>query len=116
MFTGRELNAFVGRKMITTSMDTKEKVLKNKLAGIREFVISLDKLNNTNNLENGRLCSAFLRYYVTDSEEFPNFEPVTSWYKRLKNWELNFRTLKIIDQKGNTITNGPGMTIVFNIR
>ena len=35
VFTGRELNAFVGRKVITTSLDTKENVLKtNKLTGI----------------------------------------------------------------------------------
>ena len=69
VFTGRELNGFVGRKVITTSLDTKENVLKtNKLAGITEMVISLDKLDNTENLENRRLGRVLLRYYVTGSE------------------------------------------------
>ena len=116
-FTSRELSTFVGRMVITTSLDTKENVLKtNKLTGITEMVINLDELDNTDNLENGRLSSVLLRYYVTDSEEFMTFEPVTYEYKRLKNLEFSSLTLKIMDQKGNTITNGPGMTIVLNIR
>ena len=112
VFTGRELNEFVGRKRITASLDTKENVLKaNKLAGIMEMVISLDELDNNDNLESGRLSSILRQYYVSDSEEFINFEPVTTQYKRLKNWELNS---EIMDQKGNTITNCLGMTIVLN--
>ena len=95
VFTGRELNAFVGRKRITASLDTKENVLKaNTLAGIMEMVISLDELENNDNLENGRLSSILRQYFVTDSEEFINFEPVTTEYKKLKKWELNSLTLK----------------------
>ena len=89
----------------------------NKLAHVTDMVvISLDELDNTDNLENGRLSNNLLRNCVTSSEEFTNFEPVTPQYKRIKNWEPNSLTLKITDQKGNTITNGPGITIVLNIR
>ena len=88
-FTGRELSTFVGRKVITTPLDTNENIVKTgKLVVITKMVISLDKLDNTDNLETGRLSSVLIRYYVTDSEEFTNFEPVTSQYKKLKDWEL----------------------------
>ena len=104
VFTGLELNAFVGRKVIYTSLDIKENFLKmNKLARITEMVINLDEPNNTDNLENGRLSSILLKYYVTDSQDFMDFDPFTPQYKRLKNWELNSLTLKVTDQKGNTI-------------
>ena len=52
----------------------------NNLAGITEMVISLDELDNTDNLENKRLSNVLLRYYVTDSKEFMNFQPVTPQY------------------------------------
>ena len=49
---GREQYAFVGRKVITTSLDINEKVVKmDKLADIMEMATNLDELDNTNNLE-----------------------------------------------------------------
>ena len=65
VFIGSQFNAFVGRKeVITTSLDTKENILKtNKLVGIMEIVISLDELDNTENLESGRLSR--ILHYVT---------------------------------------------------
>ena len=70
-FTGRELSKLVGRKVVNTPLDTNENIVKtDKLAGVMEIVISLDKVDNTDNLENRRLSNVLLRYYVTDSEEF----------------------------------------------
>ena len=64
VFIGSQFNAFVGRKVITTSLDTKENILKtNKLVGITEIVISLEELDNTENLESGRLSR--ILHYVT---------------------------------------------------
>ena len=54
--------------------------------------------------------------YVTDSEEFTRYEPVTPQYKRLKNWEFSSINMRITDQNNNTINDGLGMTIVLNIR
>ena len=59
-----------------------------------DMVISLDELDNTNNLENGRLSNVLLRYYVIDSEEFTTYEPAMPQYKKLKNWELNPSCMK----------------------
>ena len=84
VFTYRELNASIGRKQITTPLDANNNTIKtDKLTCITEMVLSLDKLDNTDNLEDGRLSNILLRYHVTGSEEFMSFEPVTLQYKRL---------------------------------
>ena len=70
--------------MITTSLDTEKNVLK------------------TNKL-------AGITEMVISLDELDNNDN-----KRYKNWELNSLILKIMDQKGNTITNCLGMTIVLN--
>ena len=41
-----------------------------------EVVLRLDKLDNTDNLEDRRLSNVLLRYHVTGSEEFTIFETV----------------------------------------
>ena len=98
VFIDRELNASIGRKLITTLLDDNNNIIKmDKLACIIEMVISLDELNNTDNLEDGRLSIVLLRYHVTGSEEFMSFEPVLPQYKRLKNREFASLTLKIMD-------------------
>ena len=56
---------------------------KRKLACVMEMVLSLDELNNTDNLEDGRLSNVQLRHHVTVSKEFMSFEPVALQYKRL---------------------------------
>ena len=81
-FMGRELNAFVGRKMITTLLDTNKNVVKTeKLACVTKIVLSLDELDNTDNLEDGNLSNVQLRYHLTGSEEFTHLEPLTPQYK-----------------------------------
>ena len=80
MFTSRELSTFLGRKVITSLLDTNENVIKtNKL------VLSLNKLNNADNLEDGKPSNVLLRHHMTSSEELKNFEPVSPQYKKLKN-------------------------------
>ena len=113
----RELNASIGRKLITTPLDANDNIVKtDKLVCVTEMVLSLDKLDNTDSLEDGRLSNILLKYYVTGSEEFINFEPVAPQYKRLKNGEFTSLTLRIMDQKDNSIADGLGMTIVLHIR
>ena len=117
MLTGRELNIFVGRKMITIPLDASNNIVKmDKLACIMEVVFSLDELNSTSNLENGNLNNILLRYHVIGSEEFTSFELVALQYKRHKNIEFASLTLRIMDQKDNGISHGLEMTIVLHIR
>ena len=92
MFTEKELNASVGRKVITL-LNVYDAIVKtDKLVGVTEIDVSLDKLDNTDNLENGRLSNVLLRYQITGYEEFMHFEPVTPKDKRL---ELASLTLQI---------------------
>ena len=59
VYMDRELNASIGRelKMLLDSHDYM--VITNKLAGVMEMALSLDKLN-TDNLEDGRLSSVYV--------------------------------------------------------
>ena len=52
------------------------------------MVISLNKLNNSDNLEDGKPSNALLTYHVTDSEEFTSLEPVSPQCKKRKNVEF----------------------------
>ena len=92
-----------------------ENVIKtNTLAGITEVVLSLNKLSNSDNLEDGKSGNVLIGRHMTSFEELANFEPVTSRYKKLK--EFTSIHLRIMDEKDNDITNGPWVTIVLHIR
>ena len=81
VFMGRELIASIGRKVITTPLDADDNIIKtNKLACVMVMVLSLDELDNTDNLEDGSLSNFLLGYHVTGSEEFMCFEAVTLQY------------------------------------
>ena len=109
---------WVGAKCIgKKKLDTNEKIVKtDKLPCITKVAFSLDELNNTDNLEDGNLSNMLLSHHMTSNGEFMSFEPVTPQYKRLKNWDLNSLALRIMDQKDNSITDGPEMTIFLHIR
>ena len=88
----------------------------NKLSKIVDMIFKLNEINNSNNLEDGRISNNFFTYHVTGSEDLTHLEPHTPKYKALKNGRLNFLTLRITDQDGNVITNRPGTTVVLHIR
>ena len=112
-----ELNVSVERKLITTPLDAKDNIVNtDKLACVMEMVPSFDELDSTENLKDGRLCNVLLRNHVTGSQEFTSSELVALHYKRLKNGEFTFLTLRIMDQKDKGVTDGLGMTIALHIR
>ena len=87
----------------------------NKLKGITEITLNLDKLNNSNNLKDGRPSNSLLTYYVTSNEDFMCFEPQIPQYKKLKNGEFTSLTHRITDQNNNVITDGPQVTVVLHL-
>ena len=116
VFTAGELSTFVGRTLLINPMDASENIIKmNKLAGITEMLVSLNELNNSDNLEDGKPSNVLLRHYMTSSEEFMNFELVIPKYKKLKNLEFTSISLRIMDQKKNMMTDGLGVTVVINL-
>ena len=50
-------------------------------------------------------------YHVTDDKDFTHFEPRTPKYRALKNGDFTSLTLRITDQAGNIITDGPQVTV-----
>ena len=80
------------------------------------MAISLNELNNSDNLEDGRPSNTLFTYYVTSLEYYTRFKPPNPRYKALKYDEIVSLTLKITDQNNNIITNGPGRTVVLDIR
>ena len=80
------------------------------------MTISLDKLNNSDNLKDGKPSSALFTYYMPGSEDFTHFEPRTPQYKKLKDGEIVSLTLRITDQNNNIMTNGLGTTVALHIR
>ena len=116
VYTDKVLNAMIGLEL-KSGMDSCYYVLRtNKLENVTEMAISLEELNNSDNLEDGRPSNTLFMYYVTGPAYSTRFEPVTPQYKKLKNGEIISLTLKIMDQAGKVITDGPGTTVVLHIQ
>ena len=90
-------------------------IKKNKLKGITEMIINLDELNNSDNLRDGRPSNELLNYHMTDAKDFTCFKPQTPQYRKLKNGEFTSLTLRIMNQNGNIITDGPKVTVVLYV-
>ena len=88
----------------------------NKLEKVKKMAISLNELDNSDNLKDGLPSNILFIYYVTSPEYSAHFEPVTPQYKKLKNGTITSLTLTITDQAGNIITDGPGTTVVLHIK
>ena len=107
----------MGTELKSQMLDSRDDILMtNKLEKVTKMAISLNELDNSDNLEDGQPSNTLFMYYVTGPEYSMHFEPVTPQYKKLKNGTITYLTLKIIDQTGKVITDGPGTTVVFRIQ
>ena len=117
VYMDKELNALIGLELKSQMLDSHNDVLRtNKLEKVKKMVFSLNELDNSNNLEDGKPSNALFMYYVTGPEYSMRFEPSTPQYKKLKNGMITSLTLKIMDQDGNIITDGLGTTVVLHIQ
>ena len=115
-YTKREIDAIVGRKHILADLSNNFRIIKmNKLAKVMDMIFNLNKLDNSDNLKDGRPSDALFTYYVSSSKDFTRFEPQTPQYKKLKGSQIVSLTLRITDQNINVITDGPGTTVVLHI-
>ena len=116
-YMSRELNAFVEGKHIASDLDNYPQIIKtNKLARVTNMIFKLDELDNTNNLKDGKPSNTLFMYYMPGSDDFTCFQPAIPKYKKLKYGNIVSLMLRITDQAGNIITNGPGTTVVLHIR
>ena len=117
VYMDKELDSLIGMELKSQMLDSRDDVLRtNKLKKITKVVISLNELDNSDNLEDGRPSNTLFAYYVTSSEDFTSFEPGNPHYMKLKNGEFTSLNLKIKDQNNNIVSNGPGITVVLHIR
>ena len=116
-YAGRELLSMLeGMVELNKFLVDDQVIKKNKLKGIMEITLNLDELDNSDNLKEGSPSNSLLTYHVTSNKDFTHFEPCTPQYKKLKNGTTTSLTLKIMDQNGNIITDGPQVTVVLHIQ
>ena len=114
-YAGRELLSMLEGIIELNQFEVDDQVTKtNKLKGITEITLSLDELNNGDNLKDGRPSNELLTYHVTDDKDFTRFEPQTPQYRKLKNREFTSLNLRIA-QNNNVITDGLQVTVVLHI-
>ena len=113
----KELNSLIGMELKSQMLDFHNDILRtNKLEGITKMIISLNELDNSNNLEDGRPSNVLFTYYVTSSERYMLFKPQSPQHKKLKNDTITSLTLAITDQNNDIIPDGPNVTMVLHIR
>ena len=76
IYTDKELDSLTGKELKSQMLDSRDDVLRtNKLKKITKVVISLNELDNSDNLEDDRPSNILFTYYVTSPEDFTHFEP-----------------------------------------
>ena len=117
VYMDNELNSLIGMELKSQMLDFRNDIQRtSKLVNGTKITISLNKLNNSDNLKDGKPSNTLFTYFVTNSEYFTRFEPQPPQYKKLKNDTVTSLTLAITDQNNDIITDGPEVTVVLHIR
>ena len=102
MYTDEKLDSLIGSEK--DKLVPRDHALKmNKLEKITKLNFTLNELDNSDNLEDGRPSNTLFTYHVTERKDVTSFEPVTPQYKKLKNELFTSLTLRIMDQDNNII-------------
>ena len=85
VYTDKELNSLIGMELKSQMLDSRNDVLRtNELERIMKMIISLNELNNSDNLEDSRPSNILFTYYVTSSECYTLFDPNPHSIKNLR--------------------------------
>ena len=104
-YMDKELNSLIGTELKSQMLDSHNDILRtNKLVNGIKISISLNELDNSNNLKDGQPSNILFTYYVTSSEHYTLLEPQSQQYKKLKNDTITSLTLAITDQNNDIIT------------
>ena len=107
----KELNSLIGMELKSQMLDSH-----NDIQRTNKITISLNELNNSDNLEDGKPSNVLFTYYVTSSEDYMLFESQSPQSTKLKNDTITPLTLAIPDQNNDIITDGLEVTVVLHIR
>ena len=83
VYMDKELNSLIGMELKSQMLDSRNDIQRtNKLLNGTKITISLNELNNTDNLEDGKPSNVLFTYFVTSPEYFKHFEPQSPQYKK----------------------------------
>ena len=76
VYMDKELDSLIGTELKSQMLDSRDDILRtNKLERITKMIISLNELDNSDNLQDGRPSNILFTYYVTSLEYYTHFEP-----------------------------------------
>ena len=76
VYMDKELNSLIGMELKSQMLDSHNDIQRtNKLVNGTKITISLNKLINSDNLEDGKPSNVLFTYFVTSPEYFMHFEP-----------------------------------------
>ena len=76
VYMDKELNSLMGTELKSQMLDSRNDIQRtNKLVNGTKITISLKKLDNSDNLEDGRPSNTLFTYYVTSPEYVTLFKP-----------------------------------------
>ena len=85
VYTDKELNSLIGMELKSQMLDSRNDIQRNnKLVHGTKITISLNKLDNSDNLEDGKPSNTLFTYFVTSPEYFTHFEAQSPQYKNLR--------------------------------
>ena len=98
VYKDKELNSLIGMELKSQMLDSRDDIQRtNKLVNGTKISITLNKLDNSDNLEDAKPSNTLFTYFVTSPEYFTRFEPQSPQYKKLKNDTITSLTLVIMD-------------------
>ena len=117
VYMDKELNSLIGMELKSQMLDSRNDIQRtNKLVSGTKITITLNELDNSDNLKDGKPSNTLFTYFVKSPEYFMHFEPQSPQYKKLKNDTITSLTLAIMDQNNDIITDGPEVTVVLHVR
>ena len=83
VYTDKELNSLIGMELKSQMLDSRNDIQRtNKLVNGTKITISLNELDNSDNLKDGRPSNTLFTYFVTSLEYFTHFENQSPQYKK----------------------------------
>ena len=76
VYMDKEINSLIGTELKSQMLDSRNDIQRtNKLVNGRKITISLNELDNSDNLKDGKPSNGLFTYFVTSPEYFTHFEP-----------------------------------------
>ena len=83
VYTHKELNSLIGTELKSHLLDSCNDIQRtNKLVNGTKITISLNELDNSDNLEDGKHSNTLFMYFLTCPEYFMHLEPQFPQYKK----------------------------------